>query len=592
MKLRPLIITLCCSIALSIGQLQPLVAQCDFLGEVVDGTADGGCGILVHAVQNGVLYEPMDAPSDLQPGQVITFSVETVAQNQDCNTATPVVFTCFEIISDGCADQAMIDLTTPCSAENEPVCGCDGQTYLNACQAENWHGITAWTSGPCAVDSTTCIASFMYVFLDAQTVLFFNNAQNYTGLEWDFGNGTTSSFDNEMSFTQVFENSPTTVCLKVWNDNGCQDEYCLDIAPDAPEDMCNATTCIWPGDTNGDGAANNTDVLNLGLGIGSHGAERPFFPDPGNPIAWVPNYGYNWNSWIGPVNYKHLDCNGNGIIEETDIDAIYYNYSPEFDLELTSDSDAPPISITFDQSTFVIDENTPEHVVVTASIYLGSEALPFIDLHGLAFTLSYPYDLAKSNGVTTDLTSNSFLGGTSSTINFSYDLYNQGIGRYDAAISRINGQGMSGFGKVAKVNFVVNADIIEGFSVPETSFDILMEEVTMVNTNGEVISFGVENNQSSITFINSNVSNTIPIAPEQLVNIFPNPAKEVLYLNMEQVDIDQVDITDAYGRVIWSFYSRNMPATLSLNISDYKPGLYLVRFASEGSFFTKKIIIE
>ena len=319
---------------------------------------------------------------------------------------------------------------------------------------------------------------------------------------------------------------------------------------------------------------------------------RPFFPDPENPITWAPNYGYDWASWVGPVNYKHLDCDGDGVIDETDLDAIYQNYTPDFNLELTSDDNSPPLSIAFDQSTFVIDENTPDYVVVSASIYMGSEALPFIDLHGLAFNISYPYNLTKANSITTDIDPESFLGTPVSSINFSYDLYDEGIGRYDGAISRRNGQGMSGFGKVAKVNFVVNSDIIDGLSVPETPFDIFLEEVTMINAGGEIISFRLDNNQSTITFINSNVSNTIPVTPEQLVTIFPNPARNMLFINMEQVDIEQVDVLDAFGRVVWSRYERNMPASLELNVSNFEPGLYLIRFASEGAFFTKKVIIE
>ena len=574
------------------GQITSTFAQCDYLGEVIDGADNGGCGLLVHAVQDGNFYEPTDDFYNLQPGQVISFSIDSTNQTQGCDNATPVLFTCFELISDNCSDQGLIDLATPCSAEDESVCGCDGQTYVNACQAENWYGVTAWTVGPCTNSVVTCQAHFMYTFLDNQTVLFFNNSQDHTGCEWDFGDGYTASYGDLMSFTKVFDNDHATVCLKVWNDNGCQDEFCLNISHDAPEDMCNTTDCIWPGDTNGDGTANNIDVLNLGLGIGNHGTERPFFPDPENPITWAPNYGYDWASWVGPVNYKHLDCDGDGVINEADLDAIYHNYTPDFDLEFTPDAGSPPISIAFDQSTFVIDENTPEYVVVSASIYLGSEALPFIDLHGLAFNISYPHNLSKANGVTTDIDPESFLGNASSTINFSYDLYDEGIGRYDGSISRRNGQGMSGFGKVAKVNFVVNSDIIEGLSVPETPFDILLEEVTMINAGGDIISFGTDDNQSTITFINSNVSNTIPITPEQLVNIFPNPVETMLYINMEQVNIEQVDFMDAYGRVLWSRYERNMPASIELNVSSFEPGLYLIRFSSEGSFFTKKVIIE
>lgn len=36
-----------------------------------------------------------------------------------------------------------------CTADYQPVCGCDEQTYSNACEAKA-HGITEYTEGECA----------------------------------------------------------------------------------------------------------------------------------------------------------------------------------------------------------------------------------------------------------------------------------------------------------------------------------------------------------------------------------------------------------------------------------------------------------
>lgn len=51
-------------------------------------------------------------------------------------------------ISADCIDDSKISLIVVCPADYNPVCGCNLQTYSNACYATQ-SGVTRWISGEC-----------------------------------------------------------------------------------------------------------------------------------------------------------------------------------------------------------------------------------------------------------------------------------------------------------------------------------------------------------------------------------------------------------------------------------------------------------
>ena len=115
-----------------------------------------------------------------------------------------------------------------CEATWKPVCGCDNQTYLNACFAENYHGVYYWTEGTCRETNYDLVSEFLYT-ISGLSVQFINTSVgNYDDIAWEMGDNTNTKKRNPKHTYK--EEGIYDVCLTVKSEvTTKQEQFCEKI---------------------------------------------------------------------------------------------------------------------------------------------------------------------------------------------------------------------------------------------------------------------------------------------------------------------------------------------------------------------------
>lgn len=338
------------------------------------------------------------------------------------------------------------------------------------------------------------------------------------------------------------------------------------------------TNDVWPGDANSDFTCEIDDILPIGIAYGATDPARP-----GASLAWVAQPASPWAVNLNGVNFKHADCDGNGVVDLLDLTAITLNFGNAHNKNgaFTNPyiNGLPDLFVSFSAS--VAAPGTP----VVATINLGSASIPMTDIYGITYSLNYDQNMFQQGSVNFNNNTN-FIGNASNSISMI-----QGIpdyGNLKSGIVRIDHNNVQGSGEIGKLNFIANP-LIQG----DVTFNMSFNSVKIITNTGEVIPINVVN-QNEITISQTLATTEIGKDISNFI-IRPNQVTDNLVIDYTLARTSDVSIVifDMVGNKTKTIMLNNQSSGLhayTMNVADFAKGTYLVRLISSNGISTQKMI--
>ncbi len=332
---------------------------------------------------------------------------------------------------------------------------------------------------------------------------------------------------------------------------------------------------VWPGDANYDLVANNIDVLNIGVAYGETGPQRT------NPlVTWTPQFASDWSkNFNSGFNYKHADCNGDGVVDNNDTTAISLNYGSTHPFRLAGVppqiTSAPLLYLVANLDTAVLSQ------ALNIDIFLGISALPVDSIYGIAFSINFNPALIDTNSITFDYTG-SWLG-TAGTDLMTYEKVFAPTGYADVALVRTDHFNSSGFGYLGTMGVVVVDNVTGRIVLP-----FAVNNITAITYGQTLLDFNTASD--SIDIDSTQTVSIHTLNPENEIHIFPVPASDHLYVySNSNLPMEKIELMSLYGEVVYN--NDAISNKQVVNTSEIANGIYLLKCYTRQGLVCKKVEI-
>jgi hypothetical protein len=327
---------------------------------------------------------------------------------------------------------------------------------------------------------------------------------------------------------------------------------------------------VFPGDTNDDGIVNNYDLLNLGIGNGTNGPSRS-----GNPELWAGFSAQLWQRYTptSDINYAHIDADGSGQINPADTTIIqrFWSYTHNY-AGLQNPNEISPRDVG---APLYIDADTlVSGQTMRLPLVLGDAANAAQNVYGAAFTIAYNPTIIDTASVSIEF-SDSWLGKHNQDYLALYKNFGK-AGKLEVGLARLNQQNASGAGIIGYLNLKVKAGVA---GTPNIRFNI--EQPKLIS---------VEEKDIPVTPIATAVNITTHTYDQWINNqvfIFPNPVSEKLFIQTNNLNIENIECFGADGQLLQRYGN-----VQEISVKELPKGIYLLRVITDKGVASKRFVVQ
>jgi hypothetical protein len=340
------------------------------------------------------------------------------------------------------------------------------------------------------------------------------------------------------------------------------------------------TSCVWPGDANHDHKADYLDVLALGIGYKATGPTRNNASN-----TWKGVTADDWNKKTAKgFDYKHMDCNGDGVINGKDTTAIALNYNRFYG--------KPPVrkqggTLTDPVLRWVFDKQTYHPGdTVHANLKLGSSSVPINDCYGIGWKYAYDDKWMVPGSVRFAYACDLFCNAPDELHFHRVD----GTGG-EVTLVRTQHKGFSGNGTLATLSYILLDSSHAHYSSTGEVTWIVLTYAEPVDSLGNILPLQTQTGFTTI----------MPLPPvsgigerkeiEKEIRVYPNPANQTLLVETGSLHAQEIVLFNAIGKEVYSD-AWHKAKVAEIPVSGLASGLYFITIKTQEGVISRKIIVQ